>query len=138
MNYFAKPTLLSETLMEYGLCYTFNLAAIEHFYDLNLVAADFYHQHFTSYNQKAVNITIPRTISLTTSLVIYVNALQTYYDKIFNGLHDGHWIYVHDPFELPTKFSDRFFMHKDVSATLIIEPLHNMIDESLNDLNIVE
>ena len=104
-NYFGLPTLLSEILTEHGFCYTFNLATYEELYNSELVAADFYHDYFsTIYDTPPADGKFPRLISGVTSLVVFVRAPATYYDKIFNGLRDGHLIYIHDAYELPTKF----------------------------------
>lgn len=138
-HFFGRPTFISEILTEYGLCYTFNLATSKEMYDTETVSAEFFHEYLTTLSGfPAFNETIPRFIAPTTAIFIYINAIQSYYDKIFNRLHDAHLVFVHDPYELPTVSMNRFSIDKNVLSTLHVEPIFNSIDESLFDLSINE
>lgn len=134
-----KLTLVSELATEHGFCINLNLAISSEMYHEDIVAADFYHEYFSlSWYEQDNGIKIPRRIKSSASLVVHVSALQTFYDMIYNGHHDGHLLYVHHPYELPMKSSSQIFMHKDVLLKVLIEPKLNFVDESLNDLSVDE
>jgi hypothetical protein len=132
-------TIVSEIMTEHGLCLTFNLAKIEDVYDVDRISADFYHEYF------AINIDpsylvqiVPRKVKTNSGFSLSAAAFQNFYDEIFNSQYDGHLIYIHSPYELPTTLSNPIFLQKDIYLKGWMEPQLNVIDESLEDMEIQE
>lgn len=132
-------TAISEVLTEHGLCFTYNLAKIEDIYHIDKISADFYHDYFLlTFGSPYALETIPRKIKSNSGLSVSAGAFQYFYDNIFNGRYDGHLVYIHSPFELPTTSSNQIFLQKDTYLKTWVEPQLNVVDESLEDLNVEE
>lgn len=136
IRWIEKGAVLSEVMTEHGLCYVFNLAMSEEIYNTNLVQADLFHEYFSD-NRSDVAI-VPRRISTDTVLYGYYQSTQDNYNKIFNKIHDGQTIYIHDPYELVTVSSYAIKNNKHGSLYVLLEPKLYSIDESLMDLDPIE
>lgn len=107
----------------------------EEVYDTNLISADFFHQYFSITGNPLPEV-VPIYATSSTKLEIFIITKEFYCEKIFNGIQDGYIVYVHDPYELPTKSSNHVNILKNGKIILNVEPILNAIDESLVNLNI--
>lgn len=133
-------TKVSQILTEHGLCFTFNLAAPEAMYDVDLVTFDLIHEYFYCHYGKGAKTfeLMPRKINKTGECVMFPNAPQWFYDRIMNGVYDAHFVYIHDPYELPTHSIQKYPLHFSSNMDLHVEPKLYAIDSSLDDLNPTE
>lgn len=133
-NYHKKITVNSEILTQHGLCFSFNLAVSEHFFNSDLVSTDFLHEYFKlQWKSEKFNETVPKNIDTMTQLEFFFHVREMFYDRTVNGIFDGHFVYVHDPYELPI-LSFPYPMHRHNHMYLFVEPILIEIDESLYDL----
>ncbi|KAL7013324.1 hypothetical protein ACKWTF_015331 [Chironomus riparius] len=136
----AQDTAVSEILTEHGLCFTYNLAAVNDIYNVDAeLTADFFHDYFLiTFKSPNLKETVPRKVKASALVSVSASAFPYFYDEIYNGRYDGHLIYIHSPYELPTESSNQIFLQKDTFLKAQVEPQLNVVDVSLEDLDIKE
>lgn len=137
--FLTRYSKFSQVLTDHGFCYTFNLAITKEMFNENSISTEFFHEHFGAGNiPNQTDTAIPRLIPFAAILRILIKSSKSYYKKIDNGLYEGHIIYIHDPYELPSRTTNRIFMRNGQTSMLNIEPIFNTIDDSLDELQINE
>lgn len=132
----------SDILTEYGICTSFNIAMSQDVLYLNSTSDDFHYIPFTHFYRSKINFksaVIPRrTLALNEGLII--NTLNNYrvIKNVLNLNIDGTLVLLHDPYEMPSKYSTQVPLNSFETLNLKIEPQFNTIDESLIDFDPAE
>lgn len=135
-------THASEIITVYGLCYTFNLALHNDLVNTNTTSNDFHHDLFApgfyvspplppeDYPEKDSSFPYGLKVELTISHKLAEMA----YKKNFIG----NYIFLHDPFELPSSSSTKFLLTPNRKVSIKIIPQINLIDDSITEYDPVE
>ena len=124
---------ISEVLTPLGLCHSFNIALAHDLLDINTTSNDFHYELFISCFAILNNVydmpEIPRNdTSLPTGLKIR-------WFEAFNNLIErdlvGHYMYLHDPYELPSTNSKKLMLNINHDILIQIVPQINRIDDSI-------
>lgn len=102
-----ESVLFSEIITELGVCFSLNLAVNEEIFK-HQTAFDFYHTYINQYSKNNLSKAELRptraghTLSGIMFRVMGSDKLET---MLNSGIYEGYQILIHDPYELPTKFS---------------------------------
>jgi hypothetical protein len=133
-------THTSESIMEHGLCYTFNNPPSNFLLNPQLTSEDFKHDYFHLFPLKRSGIEIiPRRSKdpdefLTVGITM---ANKNRMNEINNDV-EGRILYIHDPYELPSSFSRSTSINAREHIEILIEPQFITIDDSLSNDDISE
>lgn len=136
-HWIQDDTLMSEIMTEKGFCFSFNLAPAEAMLDADTVSADLMHEYFFVKNAPKIHKiqqVFPKTINVIEFFDFFFNVRQDFYDSIRNGIFEGHFVYIHDPYELPIESLHPYPIHPYLHTDLYLEPIMLTIDDSLKDL----
>lgn len=132
-----KYPLLSEVLTSHGLCFSFNIALAGSLFNLNLTSDDFHHQIFiTCSGIGSRNNRGPESLNIPANDTSYPNGLTLawnyyYIERDYRRNISGTYLYLHDPYEMPTSSSAKFIVNKNRDGYIKVLPKINMIDESI-------
>ncbi|KAG5667483.1 hypothetical protein PVAND_015463 [Polypedilum vanderplanki] len=136
---FSSSTAVSEILTEHGLCTTFNIALPNDLFDTNLISQDFQYAHITEiFKNSSFTEVIPRR-ALKSSQDVYLDSFienEMGEAEVWNFI--GNFMYWHDPYELPTKFSQTKMLSYNKITNIWIEPQIMEIDESIENDDLKE
>lgn len=132
----------SETITEYGICFSFNIAMSQNVLDLNSTSDDFHYipfAHFYRSKNTYEAAVIPRrTKALNEGLIIKTINSYRGIKNVLNLNIDGALVLLHDPYELPSKYASQVPLNSYEALNMKIEPQFNTIDESLIDFDPIE
>ncbi|XP_070504562.1 uncharacterized protein [Chironomus tepperi] len=132
----------SEILTEYGICYSFNVANSQDVLYLNNTSNDFHYEQFLPFYRSQrtfVAAMIPRRTAAPTEGLI-IKSMNSYraIKNVLNLNIDGAILFMHDPYELPTKYATQVPLNCYQTLNMKIEPQYNTIDESLDDFDPID
>lgn len=140
LTWVGQTSFISEILTEFGLCYSFNLAISDNVVDKNLTSPNFHYSHFTIHNYPLGRTEkIPRKINTCDKgYSIAAWSSEEYYKFVHNLHQDDHLIFIHDPYEYPTRSSVSMSLNRNSIINVLLNPIFYGIDESLKNFNIQE
>ena len=132
---------ISEVLTPLGLCRSFNIALAHDLLDLNTTSNDFHYELFATCFAVALNLydmpEIPRNdTSFPTGL--HIEWFEGHSHYTFNRKLAGRWMYLHDPYELPSTSSKKLMINANYDVLIQISPQINRIDDSIVGYDPVE
>lgn len=130
----------SEILTEHGLCMSFNHAFANEMFNEEKTSADFHYKIFRYYNHETIFTEfIPRHAQFWDNVFeIYVRNKLEYFQKIVNFDYYGYSVWIQDPYEFPSGFSQKIVAQSEKLIDVKIEPEMISIDESLYDDDPIE
>ena len=133
---------ISEVLTPLGLCYSFNIALAHNLMNLNLTTDYFNFQIFLT--QALSNRNHSREIpEIPRNDTYYPNGLGLlwtflFVDESYAINRTGHYLYLHDPYELPSTSSKKIMVNKNRDGYIKIVPQIHQIDNSIAGYDPVE
>lgn len=133
---------VSEVITHYGLCFTYNIAFPHDLLNFNLTSDYFNFQIFRTcspYTKKSTHEIqeIPRNETS------YPNGLKLIFminlvNKAIKRSVSGYYLFLHDPFELPSSNSKKYFININGEFQIKVNPQINQIDDSIADYDPIE
>ncbi|KAG5668707.1 hypothetical protein PVAND_016636 [Polypedilum vanderplanki] len=128
-------TGITEILTEFGLCTNFNIVLATELFNINLITKDFHYVH--EYNKFSIRINyteqIPRRVARGKQTFL-LQAFSYKWDTIWE--FNGHTLFLHNSYEIPTKFTLTKMINYKELTNIFIEPHIMAIDESIENESI--
>jgi hypothetical protein len=127
----SKHTSFSEIITDHGLCSTFNIAFSTELLDTHFTTDDFHYQNIISNFESNVTEVIPRRSARSAqNLRVDIFSDNITQSRIVSAF-EGCMMYWHNPYELPSRFSQKRLLSFAKFTDIWIEPQMIVIDESL-------
>ncbi|KAL7011567.1 hypothetical protein ACKWTF_014326 [Chironomus riparius] len=125
---------ITEVLTPLGLCRSFNIALAHDLLNLNTTSDDFHYELFSTCFALAFNFydmpEFPRNDTpFPTGL--HIEWFEGHSDFAFNRKLAGRYMFLHDPYELPSTSSKKIMINANYDVLIQIIPQINRIDDSI-------
>ncbi|KAG5673243.1 hypothetical protein PVAND_003306 [Polypedilum vanderplanki] len=138
---YSGPSIVSNIITQTNLCKNYNIALADDVFHTNITSNDFNFQHYNDRRgkfYKNFTIVVPQR-SLTSKIFLLVRILTYNLHREHSlGSTKGGLMYFHDPYEMPSKFTQSMMINENQYNEIFVEPQMMEVDESFYDENPLE